>query len=86
MNKAIGYIIGVVGIIVFILSYPTIRAMLKIPFPAVISDIYLTVIGVVLLLIGAYLALRTPGEQQHEEVPIYHGRGGSRKIVGYQRE
>lgn len=86
INKTSGYILGVAGILVFILSYPAIRTTLGINFPQTIPDIYLTLLGVVLLIAGAYLAFKTTDGKHQKEIPIYEGRGKKRKIVGYQRE
>ena len=85
-NKTIGYIIGAAGIILFVLSYPTIRTIFGISLPEEIADIYLTLLGTVLLIAGAYFAFKTPRGKQQKEVPIYHGHGKKRKVVGYQRE
>lgn len=86
INKTLGYILGGVGIILFALSYPAIRTMLNIPaIPADISDIYITLLGVVLLIAGAYIAFKSPSSKQPKEIPIYEGHGKKRKIVGLQR-
>jgi len=86
MNKAIGYILGVAGIALFAFSYPSIRTMLGITsLPINIADIYLTITGVILLLVGAYLAFKSSTGEQPKEIPVYEGHGKSRKVVALQR-
>jgi len=77
-NKTIGYVLAGVGIIVFLLSYSGIRALIGLTIPANFSDLYLMIIGVVLVLVGAFLAFKKSEEVR--EVPIYEGK----KIVGYR--
>lgn len=84
MTKAIGYIIGAVGIILFALGYPKIRTIVGLPASLGIPDIIILIIGAIALLIGAYLAFKTSNEQP-KEVPIYEGTGENRKIVAIQR-
>ena len=78
-NKILGYILAGVGIIVFLLSYPGIRATFGLTIPANFSDLYLTIIGVVLLLAGAFMAFKGTTKEV-KEVPIYQGK----KVVGYR--
>ena len=78
-NKTLGYILAGIGIIVFFLSYAGIRAVIGFSTPAVLKDIYLTIAGVVLLLVGAFLSFRKSGEEV-KEVPIYKDK----EIVGYR--
>ena len=42
----------------------------------------LVVAGVIILIITARMS---SGGKQHQEVPIYEGRGKKRKVVAYQR-
>lgn len=82
-----GYAIAAVGAILVALSYAGLRALLNIPaFPSAIKDIYLMMLGAVVLIVGVFLAFqaRKTAEQPHE-VPIFEGHGSERKIVGYQR-
>ena len=83
-NKTLGYILAVAGIVIFLLSYPGIRAMLKIPIPANISDTFMLIACVALLFIGAFMAFRRADEPP-KEIPIYEGTGKERKLVGIQR-
>lgn len=79
MKKTIGYILMIAGVLAFLASYPSIRALLKITSLG-ISDLWLMIAGLVILLIGAFLGFKGSGKQA-AEVPIYHGD----KIVGYRR-
>jgi len=79
VNKTLGYILAGAGLIVFLLSYSGIRTMLGFSAPLSFSEVYLMIAGIVLLLVGAFLAFKKSDEEV-EEVPIYHGK----KIVGYR--
>jgi len=83
-NKLIGYILAGVGLLVFALSYPAARDLIKIPSLG-ISDILAMIIGLVLILAGAFLAYRSTRVEQPKEVPIYEGTGEERKVVAIQR-
>ena len=78
-NKILGYILAGAGLLAFLLSYPKIRAFLGLTIPANFKDIYLMIIGVVLLLVGAFLAFKKSANEV-KEVPIYKGK----EIVGYR--
>ena len=78
-NKTLGYILAGVGIIVFLFSYSGIRASIGLSIPANFSDLYLTIIGVVLLLVGAFIVYKGT-KKEVREVPIYQGK----EIVGYR--
>jgi len=90
MNKTISYILIGVGALTFILSYPSIRTILGLPLlciqrtppqlPLCITDVWVMIAGIVLILLGAFLGFRSSSKQA-AEVPIYHGD----KIVGYRR-
>ena len=79
MNKTLGYILAGAGLIIFFLSYSGIRALIGLTTPANFSDLYLTIIGVVLLLVGAFISFKRTTKEVRE-VPIYHGK----EIVGYR--
>ena len=84
-NKTIGYTLMGLGLIVFALSYPGIRATLGVPIPANIGDNYILILGLALLLGGAFIGFRKSGAEQPAEIPIYEGQGKERKLVGIQR-
>jgi hypothetical protein len=79
VNKMLGYVLAGAGLIIFFLSYSGIRALIGLTIPANVSDIYLTIAGVVLLLVGAFMAFKGTGKKV-TEVPIYEGK----EIVGYR--
>lgn len=85
-KEIVGYVLVGVGAVAIAFSYAPVRAIVKIPLPANISDFYIMLGGAVLAGVGAWLAYRTrkQSEMPHE-VPIYEGHGKERKIVGYQR-
>ncbi len=78
-NKTLGYILIGAGIIIFLASYSGIRTLIGITLPTTFSDNYLTIIGVVLLLVGAFISFKL-SKKEVKEVPIYHGK----EIVGYR--
>lgn len=84
-KKILGYILMGTGLLLFILSYPAIRTMLKIPDLPGMKDIYILVIGVAAILAGAFLAFKKSSAEQPKEVPIYEGTGKNRKVVAIQR-
>ena len=86
MNKTIGYILAGIGIIAIALSYPGIRTLVGLKSIFGLSDFYLMIGGLILAIIGGFLAYK--GGQDSEvvkEIPIYEGHGKQRKIVGYER-
>ena len=86
MNKrVIGYIVAGIGLLIFFLSYPTVRNLAGISVPESISDLSLTLIGIVLLLVGAFILYKSGSPKKQREIPIYEGHGKKRKIVGFQR-
>lgn len=88
MNKVIGYVISIVGIVVMALSFGLFKVNL--PLLETLKPMYLTILGVVLIGSGVAIALifdkkSKKHHQADEEVPIYEGTGKNRKIVGYRR-
>ena len=82
MNKIIGYILAVVGVGGIALSFEAIQKAFAITLPTALSTTTLTIIGLVLLVIGIFLVIRSGSrENQPTEVPIYQGK----TIVGYRR-
>ena len=84
MNKVIGYVVAVVGIVVMALGSGFFGEVDLFG----VGSLYVSGAGVGLVVIGVVLTLifgKGRGRQKSEEVPIYEGVGKSRKIVGYQR-
>jgi hypothetical protein len=82
-NKTIGYVMIAVGFIVFILSFPKVAALVKLPFIAGLSSDVFMIVGVVIVGIGAFIVSRG-GSGEVKEVPIYGGKGG-KEVVGFRR-
>ncbi len=87
-TKIIGYIISVIGLAVIALSN---KIAPKLSFLGAKSLAITVIAGIVIVIIGIALVMMTSSssssniKQAEEEVPIYHGEGKKRKIVGYQR-
>ncbi len=78
MGKLFGYIIAFIGLIVIGISF--FDTKINLPF----NPSMLIIGGIVVIVVGIILALGK-SERQLEEVPIYHGEGKKRTIVGYKR-
>jgi len=87
MNKVIGYVISIAGIVVMALSFGFLP--LDIPILKTLKPMYITIVGVVLVVAGVAISMAFDKgkkiNQSAEEVPIYEGTGKNRKIVGYRR-
>jgi hypothetical protein len=87
MNKVIGYVISIVGIVVMALSFGLVK--LDLPILETIKPMYVTGVGIALIVAGVAISLAADKgkkiSQSEEEVPIYEGTGKHRKIVGYRR-
>lgn len=87
MNSVVGYVISIVGLGV-LLAYSKISEFIA--RYVAIKDLYIIVVGVVLVTAGVIVLMGSSGSssrvsQSHEEVPIYEGVGKHRKIVGYRK-
>ena len=84
MNRILGYILAVLGLVVFALGIPPVNeiAIEYIPGLESISGNILFLIGVAALVLGIFVLRFSPsGGRQAKEVPIYHGK----QVVGYRR-
>lgn len=84
MKKVLGYIIGIAGLALIAASYSFIRESFGITLPEGVTEFYVMIVGIVLALVGAFLAFKGKGKkkgEKSEEVPIYHGN----RVVGYRR-
>ncbi len=79
MNKIIGYILIIAGIIGVAVSYSQVSGAIGITIPAG-TDLYVMAVGVIILLIGVFLAFKGSSNKL-KEVPIYKGK----HIVGYRQ-
>lgn len=60
----------------------------SIPMLAEISKLIITIVGAIILFIGAFLSFSGGSggsNKQKEEVPIYEGEGKKRTVVGYRK-
>ena len=80
MNKIIGYVLCILGLIGFALTFDIVKTTLKITIPTAITSDILTIGAAALIIIGIFLVWKG-GSSQPKEVPIYHGKD----IVGYRR-
>jgi uncharacterized membrane protein len=80
MNKAIGYVLIVVGFLVFLLSFPQVSKVVKIPMPAGVTANIIMIVGVAVLLVGAFLVSRG-AKNKVDEVPVYSGKD----VVAFRR-
>jgi uncharacterized membrane protein len=78
-RKTIGYILSVLGIIVFILTFDTVKAAINLPVLGTITNSILTIIAIVLVVIGILLLYKTSSKEK--EVPIFKDK----EVVGYRR-
>ncbi|MEK6928724.1 MAG: hypothetical protein AABW65_02080 [Nanoarchaeota archaeon] len=81
VNKIIGYVLAVLGIVSFILSSGGAQKALSLTLPKALSSTALLVVGLVLVIIGIFLIVKGSKQKQPSEVPIYQGKN----IVGYRR-
>lgn len=82
MNKAIGYIVSIIGIITILLARVPEDAI-PITFPTEVFTISTLIIGFIILAVGIVLLIknRSPRKGKAKEVPIYQGK----EVVGYRR-
>jgi len=88
MNKVIGYLISIAGIVVMAFGFNIIE--LELAFLDGIASNYIAGVGIVMIVVGVILSLKGSGGRRvrhaKEEVPIYEGTGKNRKIVGYRKD
>ena len=81
MKKMVGYIILAIGFALLALSYAEIRTALNLTILEEIGDIGLIAAGIILVVVGAFVAFKLNASRKVREVPIYHGKD----LVGYRR-
>lgn len=82
MRRGLGYILVAFGIAAIAFSYAYVRTLIGIALPAQITELYLIIGGIVLIVIGGlFVSRRRSSSSKAAEVPIYHGD----KVVGYRR-
>ena len=80
MKQIVGYLVGLIGIVILALSFDSIRKAFPI-IPVSVTGTILTAVGLVFVGIAIILFIKTSRPAQASEVPIYHGK----EIVGYRR-
>ncbi len=81
-SKIIGYLISLIGLIGLAFTFETVQKALNVTLPAGVSNNYLLIASLVILVIGIIIvALGGRRSTRHGEVPIYEK--GS--VVGYRR-
>jgi len=83
MSKIIGYIVGIIGILLLALSVKPVNVLFVsyIPILKDIATYYLLGVGIVVLLIALVLIRNSSEGKQPSEVPIYQGKN----VVGFRR-
>ena len=87
MDKVIGYILAVIGLILIAFS-----EKIATQFSIAGGKISVITIAVVIIIVSIFFIKKTSPskkgkiQQEKEEVPIYTGEGKNRKIVAYQKE
>ena len=76
-KKLLGYILLLLGLLALAINF----GFLKITLPETIKPIYLLIAGIVLIILGFFLAFSRK-KHTSEEVPIYQGN----KIIGYRKK
>ncbi len=82
MNRMIGYILSIAGLVVLASGIKGFEIILKfLPFLSSLSKTYSIIGGLVLVVTGIVMLRGSGGGKQAVEVPIYKGKN----IVGYRR-
>ena len=87
MNKVIGYVVAIVGIVVMALGFDLLG--FNVAFLEGVASTYIAGVGIVIIIVGVVLAMKGSGgrvKRAAEEIPIYEGTGKKRKIVGYRKD
>jgi len=85
VNKIIGYVLAVFGLLVTALSVKFINEIVVgiVPLLEKVSVIYLIIIGIAAIIAGIWMIRISGSSQKISEVPIYRGAGSD--VVGYRR-
>ena len=87
MNKVIGYVVSVVGLVLMVVGF----GIFKVSALAGVNPNYISIAGIVLVIVGVILSLQGSGGRRRvssdeDEVPIYKGTGKKRRVVGYRKD
>tara|TARA_Y100000310_G_scaffold60904_1_gene56163 strand:+ start:558 stop:818 length:261 start_codon:yes stop_codon:yes gene_type:complete len=81
LKKTLGYIILILGIVGFVLTFESITTALNLTLPEQLTITSLSWISLALIIIGALLAFKRSGKKKKTELPIYD----EKEIVGFRR-
>ena len=82
MNRSLGYVISLIGILIVVLGIKPVNESFNLAFLEGVSGNVLLVIGIVIAAIGVFILRSSPGRiKQSKEVPIFHGK----EVVGFRR-
>lgn len=81
IQKTLGYILAIIGIVGIVISSEGARKVLSIQLPSTISNNLIIIVSLIIVVVGLSLAIKNSGKKQPEEVPIYEGKN----VVGYRR-
>jgi len=90
MNRVIGYVVAIVGIVVMSFGFNMFK--LEIALLEGVSSNIIVVAGIIGIIAGVVIALMDSRGGSRKirhakaEVPIYEGTGKNRKIVGYRKD
>lgn len=85
MNKVVGYVLAVVGLVVIAVGSGFFGEVDLLGF----DSLYVSITGVGLVVVGVVFSMMGGSgrvKKQSEEIPIYEGVGKKRKIVGYRKD
>jgi hypothetical protein len=89
MDKAIGYVVAIGGIVVMAFGLGMIP--LEVAFLEGVAGNVVSGVGVGMVVVGVLLSMnkgggkKGKGDDGEDEVPIYEGVGKKRRIVGYRK-
>ena len=83
MKKMGGYVISIVGLLIFVAGskFFNTKAVGFVPLLESVKPFYLMVVGLAVVLVGIFFLARGRSGKSQSEVPIYKGKN----IVGYRR-
>ena len=89
MNKVVGYVVSIVGIVLMAVGFEVFD--LGLDFLEGLTGSYVAGFGIVLIVVGVMISLKSGGSRRKvdkgkTEVPIYEGTGKNRKVVGYRKD
>ena len=89
MSKVLGYGLMIIGILLIAANLLFKTTIEKIPFLAKLNILWVLVVGLILVVAGFLFTKDSSSSSKvqyaSEEVPIYHGEGKNKRIVGYKR-